>query len=217
MKSSTFAKFKEFPNMDSAMPILEILNKYHLPVKVIQNRATFDGILGVEHPERVELQIQLSNFEEARLVIEDEMILPIYTAEEDYYLFDFSDEELYQILLKSDEWGEFDYMLAKKILQDRGRTIDDDFLEVHRKQRLEEMAQPETSSSAFVSGGYIFALLGGFLGILIGWMLWSQHKILPNGQRVPMYSEDDRKHGKIIFGIGVVMLLISLILEFGIR
>jgi len=215
MKSSTFARFKEFPTMDSAMPILEILTKNHLPVKVIRNRATFDGILGVEHPERVELQVQLRNFEEARLVIENEMILPIYATEEDYYLFDFSDEELYQILLKSDEWGEFDYMLAKKILQDRGKTIDDDFLEVHQKQRLEELARPETSSLSFVCAGYIFALLGGFLGILIGWLLWSQHKILPNGQRVPIYSKDDRTHGKIIFGIGIVMLLISLILRFG--
>ncbi len=214
MKSSPFAKFKEFPNMETATPILEMLKQYHLPIRVIQNRATFDGVLGVEHPERVELQIQLNHFEKAREIIENEMILPVYATQKDYYLFNFSDDELYEVLLKSDEWGEFDYVLAKKILQDRGRTIDEDFLEVHQKQRLKDLAQPDTSSSTFVPAGYIFALLGGFLGILIGWMLWTQTKILPNGHRIPMYSEEDRRHGKIIFGIGIVILLTSLILEF---
>jgi hypothetical protein len=41
-------------------------------------------------------------------------------AEDDYYLFEFSDAELNEILSKPDEWGDFDYQLAQQLLRERG-------------------------------------------------------------------------------------------------
>lgn len=52
---------------------------------------------------------------------------------EDYYLYNYSDAELKDILFKRDEWNEFDYEAAKKILQERVENVSE-----HELQRLHE-------------------------------------------------------------------------------
>lgn len=66
----------------------------------------------------------------------------------------------------------------------------------------------------WIYGGYLFALLGGFLGIMIGWHLSSHTKTLPNGQQVYGYSKEDREHGRIIWILGIVMFVIWLVIRF---
>ena len=43
--------------------------------------------------------------------------------------------------------------------------------------------------------GYFFTIIGGLLGIFIGYSLFTVKKTLPNGKKVYSYSENDRKHG----------------------
>jgi len=81
---------------------------------------------------------------------------------------DFSDEELYTILIKSDEWGEFDYVLAKKILQSRGKEINEEMIQLHKKQRIEDLAKTDESLPAWIYMGYASSFLGGLFGVFIG-------------------------------------------------
>jgi len=57
--------------------------------------------------------------------------------------------------------------------------------------------------------GYFLAVIGGLLGIIIGYLLMSSKKTLPNGVRVYSYNDNDRKHGKVIFIIGIIVIVIS--------
>ena len=81
------------------------------------------------------------------------------------------------------------------------------------EQRLEERAQPAENQKQWIIAGYIFACLGGLLGIIIGYYLWTSKKTLPNGQKVPSYTESDRKHGKYIFYIGLIVAPTALIIK----
>ena len=128
-------------------------------------------------------------------------------------MFDFTNEELYDILLKSDEWNKFDYILAQKILKEREKPIDEDLIESLKKQRIEELARPEGNQKPWIIAGYLFALLGGFLGIIIGYFLWTSKKTLPNGQKVYSYSKKDRTQEKYIFFVAIIIFPISLILR----
>ena len=121
--------------------------------------------------------------------------------------------ELYDILLKSDEWNKFDYSLAQKILRDRGKNIDKELLDSLKKQRLEDLAKPDENQKPWIIAGYVFALLGGFLGLIIGYFLWTSKKTLPNGQKVYSYSSNDRKHGKYIFYIALIIFPSALLLK----
>ena len=82
----------------------------------------------------------------------------------------------------------------------------EDILEAKNK-RIEELRQPDRSSSKWIDLGYVFAILGGFLGFIIGYLLLTQKKTLPNGERVFAYSLEDRKHGKRILYVGVFFFM----------
>ena len=128
-------------------------------------------------------------------------------------MFEFTNEELYEVLLKSDEWNAFDYSLAQKILIQKGKSIDKELLNTLKNERLKDLAKPEGNQKPWIISGYIFSILGGFLGLIIGYSLWTSKKTLPNGQKVNSYSENDRMHGKYIFYIGLIIAPIALILK----
>jgi len=81
-----------------------------------------------------------------------------------------------------------------------------------RQKRLEDLAQPDKRQIPWIIAGYIFSLLGGFLGLIIGWSLWKMKKTLPNGEKVYAFMNIDRMHGKLIFLIGIIILPIAIIL-----
>jgi hypothetical protein len=133
---------------------------------------------------------------------------------EDYYLFGFTNEELYEIILKPDEWSSFDYMLSQKILTDRGQPIDEDLVKKIRQQRIDDLSKPEPPQTAWIYFGYFLAVMGGLLGLFIGWYLFTHKKTLPNGQKVLAYSERDQWHGKTIFFIGIPFMIFWIVVRF---
>jgi len=126
-----------------------------------------------------------------------------------HYLFEFTNEELYEILEKPDEWNYIDYKLAQKILKERGKDINENLLASLKEERVTELSKPERRYSFWIIVGYISSLLGGLLGLAIGWILWTMKKTLPNGERIYVYSESDRRHGKIMFMIGIIIFPIA--------
>ena len=130
-----------------------------------------------------------------------------------HYLFEFTNDELFDILSKPDEWNALDYQLAKKILNDRGREVNDEIIESLKEQRIAELAKPDESNRVWIFFGYLSALLGGLFGIIAGWHLFTYKKTLPDGQRVYEYSEKDRRHGRRIFYLGIIILYISVVIR----
>ena len=130
-----------------------------------------------------------------------------------HYLFDFKDEELFDILASPDEWSAFDYQLARRILDERGIDIDAKLLALLKKTRLQELAQPEEKQTVSLWSAYTFALLGGIIGIVMGWYILTARKTLPDGQRPHLYRASDRRHGPWIMALGLVMLAVWLLLK----
>jgi hypothetical protein len=130
----------------------------------------------------------------------------------DYYLFEFTDAELYEILEEPDKWSKLDFLLSQKILQDRGRTIDHEQIQKLKEQRLEQLAKPEDKQGFWIFIAYFCSFLGGFLGILIGYHFCWHKKSLPNGNQVFAYTNNIRKHGYYAFVIGWVFWIGSMII-----
>ncbi len=201
-----FSIFKRFSNLEQATEVGSLLNENGVETELGDNVPPVDvTFTGNTLMNEVEVRIKPSDFERANLILEKNAEKLIEELPEDYYLFEFSDEELYAILLKPDEWNEFDYTLAQKVLTQRGKSIDEDLLTTLRNERLKQLAKPEESQRPWIATGYFFALLGGFIGLIIGYFLWTAKKTLPNGEKVYAYAEKDRKHGKYIFYIGLII------------
>lgn len=213
--SNDHSIFRRFSNIEQALELKIALNSNDIDTIIDDNSPPVDVTFGVggSLQDTIEVRIKQADFEKAELILEKEAEKQLNNIDPGYYLFEFSNEELYDILLKSDEWNKFDYTLAQKILRDKGKSVDKELLDSLKKQRLEDLAKPEGNQKPWIAAGYILALLGGFIGLVIGYFLWTSKKTLPNGQKVYAYSENDRKQGKYIFIFSIIIFPVALLMR----
>ncbi|MDC8006094.1 hypothetical protein POV27_18725 [Aureisphaera galaxeae] len=214
MNPKEFSIFKTFDNKELAAELAILLNEHNIETEIGDNSAPVDSNFGGSTLQyNIEVRIPKEDFKKAEEILKKEAESAIDNVAPDYYLFSFEDDELYDILLKPDEWNEFDYVLSQQILKKRGKQVDDELLNSLKRQRLEDLAKPEGGQTAWIYAGYFFALLGGFLGLIIGYLLWKSKKTLPNGEKVYSYAAKDRKHGQNIFIISVIVFPVLLIIR----
>ena len=206
--------FRKFPTLIQAQELETLLNENNIKTVLADNIAPVDVTFsGNTLLNQYEIKIDSSDFEKAEAVLEKDAENILDNIDQDYYLLSFTDEELYEVLLKSDEWNIFDYKLAQKILINRGKTIDPEMLASFKKERLKILAKPEENQKPWIIAGYLFSILGGGIGIVIGYSLWTSKKTLPNGERIYSYNDLDREHGKMIFIIGLIIFPLVLIIK----
>lgn len=213
---SELLTFKQFNDPALAEELIGLLAENNIKYLVEEQQADFNPLTAInnELAKSYSVKIDAGNFTKVTLLLKEREDQYINNVEADHYLFDFTDEELTEILEKEDEWSSFDYELAKKILNQRGIIVDTPKLATLNQKRIEELRAPEPSQLTWIIIGYICALLGGVLGFFIGWHLSSHKKTLPNGESVYAHNPDDRKHGKIIFYLSFIGLAIGIIFKF---
>jgi hypothetical protein len=205
---NNYTTFKKYPDVIEARHLQDLLIENGIECIFIDNSPRLGSSFSGELLKEYEIQLKQSDFEKANEVLESHTENMLSRLGDDYYLLSFTDDELYDVIVKQDEWSQFDYVLAKKLLRDRGKSISEAEIKNLRQQRLHELAKPEKNHSGWIIAGYIFALLGGFFGVITGYVIYSSKKTLPNGQRVPTYTASDRTHGKIILITGIAVLLL---------
>jgi hypothetical protein len=170
----------------------------------------------------INIRIRPADFNTANKVLDDYYRSQVEQVAPDHYLFSFTDTELMEILHKPDEWGHLDYQLARSILEKKGKPVNAERLEIFKQQRKKELARPETSNHWIVLLGYfafaispflkpMVSVAGFFLAIIIGWILYSGKKTLPDGESVYIYTDSGRKQGRILMVVGAVLLIVFFI------
>lgn len=153
---------------------------------------------------RIHLMVRGEDFNQGHAVIESYYAQSLDTVEADYYLFSFTDTELFEILQKSDEWGHFDYVLAQKLLRDRGYDISADDLRSLKEKRVAELSRPEAAPVGPAVG----------MGLLSSYIVATHKKTLPDGQQVYSYSASNRRRAIIIFYIIAAVIAVGLLARF---
>lgn len=126
----------------------------------------------------------------------------------DYYLYQFTNAELFEVLIKRDEWSDLDVSLAEQLLKSRGQKVDKTEMTRKREEWLEGLRQPDPLPAFWLVGGYLVGILGGFVGVLVGHAIVNSKKTLPDGTKIFRYSERDRGHGKLIRVSGVFLVMV---------
>lgn len=209
MHSNQFSLFQKFINKNQAIDLVDFLKENNIEFQVIDNSIDNDMTFsGNTFNKEIEVKIKASDFEKANNLLIKEYEKTLDQFGEDHYLYDFTNDELFDILLKPDKWNIFDFLLAKKILKSRGHDINESLIISLKKQRLEDLSKPEPSQKSWIIAGYLFTILGGALGFVIGAFLWFSKKTLPNGQKIHTYSKADRKHGLILLFFGTIIFIL---------
>lgn len=89
----------------------------------------------------IHLKVRSTDLDRANQVLEEYYENRLQDVDPNYYLFSFTDVELLDIVAKPDEWGHFDYVLARELLADRGLPIPDETIRQMKQQRLRQLAQ----------------------------------------------------------------------------
>ena len=159
------------------------------------------------------MSINLNDLEKVDNLLLESMKYEIEDVNEDYYLFQFSNEELFDLIRKRDEWSQFDVLLAKKILQSKNIEFSLEQENKIKQERISELAEAKKAHIAYIVAGYIFCFFGGFIGLMIGSHLLISKKTLPNGNKVHEFDSESRKQGKFILILGLLGSTIAIILK----
>ena len=210
-------RFRSFHDQESADDLAQWLADRGIPSIVKENSATTNIYLGESIlTKSYEVQLPPDHFDRATEALTAWYATALDRVPKDYYLHDFSDGELLDILHKPDEWGELDYELAQALLTRRGHAVSDTELERLKMVRMMKLAQPQDigkgpkASGWLVLLGYGLAFFGGFLGALVGWHIAHARNTLPDGTQVPVYTVEARKKGWWLFWTGTAITAILL-------
>ena len=160
------------------------------------------------------IYIHEDDFKKANLILEKQAEEIISNIDKDYYLFSFTNDELYDILFKKDAWSQIDFQLSKQILIERGETISQEILDQLERSRINEIvSEKQIASSMLIYIGFITAILGGIVGIMISLSLTSK-KVLPNGQKTYNYCDRNVKEGKRMMNVAIFFIILYVLLYF---
>ena len=208
-----FITFRKFTDSVLANELVEQMAQHHIKYYMEENLAVINPLLAYNNDTSIEysVKIKAADFERVNKFLKDNEGENINAIDKGYYLFDFTDDELIDLLSKADEWSSFDVALAQKILTERGKSVDEETISSLNKKRLEELKKTDPPQTFWIFLGYLAGIAGGILGIFIGWHLASFKKTLPDGERIYGYNENDRRHGKRIFYLSIIVFAVYFI------
>lgn len=201
--------YRKFNDMALAQELVEVLKGNNIAYRVEEESTLFNPTFYADETAKdYVVKIMGDDFVRVNELLKAEETGVVEQADSEHYLYDFTDDELKDLIAKPDEWSSFDHLLALKILKERGLTISSQEIAAMNDERLGALRQPDPPQTFWIVLGYIFSLLGGLLGLFIGWHLATHTKTLPNGEKVYGYMEADRAHGKRIQYISIVMIAV---------
>lgn len=209
MKYLTYQKFND---LQSANALCVLFQENNIEFLLENESKSFDPtFVTSELNEEYKVKIKEIDFDLADSLNLQISIDLLNNIPDDYYLFTFTNDELIDIIAKRDEWNQVDFLLAQKILKEKGIEVKDKQIDILLQQRIAELSKPIESKEYWIFIGYIVALLGGVLSVIIGWHLLTYKKRLPNGNMVAGYSAKDRDHGFYMMIIGTIFFIFWLI------
>jgi hypothetical protein len=204
MSEQEFITFQKLESQEDAENVIAILQEAGIAVQFETVATPVDvTFTGNAQPAEVIIKIHPDDFEKANEALELQARTVVVEYPDDHYIFNFTDDELMEVVQKEDEWSVEDFILAQKLLKERGKEVTEDQLHSFRKQRIEEFRKPVKGETGWIVFGFLTAFLGGLLGIIIGMIHYRMKKTDPTGHRFYAYDEPTRKSGRIMAIIGV--------------
>jgi hypothetical protein len=197
--------FETFNDRALADTIAEQLRSHGIDSEIVDDAPPFDVTFANNQFEpTIQLKLAPSDFGRAREALEAYYQSQLSHLDPNYYLFSFDNKELLDIIQHPDQWGSLDYVLARHLLAERGHPVTKGQAAAFQQERLTTLAKPVKTHTIWIVIGYIVAFGGGFLGMILGYVLAYSKKVLPNGERAFIYTATDRWHGRRILVISLI-------------
>jgi hypothetical protein len=214
-----FETYRQVYQLDQLDHIVALLKRHNIPYDIEKTENIIDkAIVGNSAHPPILLKLPPDRFEVlTNLMIAD--ILEQGEVPDGYYLKDFSDEELEEILLDRDSWSPEDYALSQLILAKRGRPVDQEKLKGQQAIRAAERQKGKPGTKWLMAVYAILVVVGAltFVPVLyiagtgMGYYYWKGYKLDDTGQKYPIFDPSTQRFGGYLFKIGLALSIISVI------
>lgn len=212
---SHFKSFRVFHNEATLQVFTDLLESNQVLYSVEDHSQTFDPSFAYnDFNKEYSVEIEPENFQKVFDLEQKAVEKEIQNANLDYYLFTYSTEELREIVAARDEWNAYDYLLAKKILKERGSTNEIENPKIQLENRITALKNVSDIQPVWLVVFYIVAFFGGFIAIFIGYYIKTAKKTLPNSETISRFTKRDVLHGNILFFAGMFFLIFWIIRGF---
>ena len=204
-----YTSYKKFTDQESAEEITNLLRENGIECHLQDNLHHYVKAIGAHQVDfAVILNIKTDDFIKADKILAAHYLKAIEDVDKTYYLFEFTDEELKDIISNPYDWGNFDFQLAKKILKEKGIEYSDSYIESKKEEKINELSRIKKIPVYKLVAGYLLAFFLPPVGMINGFLIVNNRNILPNGQKFYIHSEADRKQGRIIIAVSIIWALI---------
>jgi hypothetical protein len=210
---SNLQTFRQYNSAEEAAAIVARLEAAGIQGLLSDNQPAFDASFAYNTTQRLyTLSLSPSDAQRAESLLTQWAEAEAEQVDSDHYLLTFTVDELYDVLRHPAEWDLLDVKIATRLLRERGHKVTEKDLRDLEAQEAAKMAAPDPVERIWMINGYLFALMGGPFGILIGYVIRNGQKSLPDGRKVWLHSEKDRRHGKNMMVIGICMFVVVVVI-----
>lgn len=210
VSSEIYTNLHQFNDPDLVEDIGKMLNSNGIDYIVND----ISGISGRSTAFLLQLRVKYTELEEAEKVLSAYYGDNILEAGAGSHLFNVNDYHLKEIVRNPGRNSLFDYQLSREILRSRGEEVPLREIRQIQKRRFEEKLAEQEAPSFLIVLGYIFSILGGIIGAIIGWNLVNSRTPAINGERLYAYERADRQHGVVMLVISGMMIFLALLVKF---
>ena len=140
--AALFLTFQQFNDAGLASAIADKLKAQRIECVVEKVKPLLEpGFFRNPIEQTIHLKVRAADFDRAHKALEEHYRHQLEDVDPGYYLFSFTDVELLEIVAKPDEWGHFDYVLAREVLAERGLEIPPETIEQMKQDRLRVLAR----------------------------------------------------------------------------
>jgi hypothetical protein len=190
--------------------ITELLDTAGIPYQRSALPPIFDiGKIGAGEDAEVVVSVPRNQYAAARAAMESAVYLK-EDLPDSHYLVTSTDEELIEVAAHSSEWSSFDVAHARRLMAERG--IDTKKIEDKRAERLRQLRLGQPASKQLIFMGWVFSILGGLIGLGIGWSLAHMKEKTPDGEFYT-YDEGSRAIGRNMLRVAVAVIAIAVVLR----
>jgi len=147
MSESEYSVFQTFTSHEEALELNSLLIKSNLKTKIHDSSTASTTIVSTGNT-AFSVYVHEKDFIKANEILEEEARKAVKNISKDHYLFEFTNDELYEILFKKDEWSQIDFLLAQHILKERGEEINQNILDQFQKNRLNSLQTTKEKASS---------------------------------------------------------------------
>ena len=207
-----FTTYRKFTDQESAEDVCKLLKDNGIEYELSDSSHTYLKVIGYSQIDPgIVINIKSNDFKKADQILDSYYLKQIENVDKSHYVFEFSDDELKEIVRNPYDWGTLDFHLAKKLLKDKGFEFSENYIEDRKSEKIKELSQTKEVSTYKLILGYIFSIILPPVGLIIGLLIVNTKNVLPNGQKLHAYTTKSRTQGQIIITISTIWATIIIL------